>query len=120
MHGLVDRRPTVSPERLIAQLIPPPTFAEVSFATYRPDPEEPTQAAAVTACQEFCRPAVECRAGRRSCLANGRCCPVLPPGRRVRCGQDPPAGLGVLPVARRRAGGAGRPDYPKAFATFGS
>ena len=65
MHGLVDRHPTVLPQRLIAQLIPPPTFAEVSFATYRPDPAEPTQAAAVAACQEFCRQAVERRAGRR-------------------------------------------------------
>ena len=55
----------MSPERLIAQLIPPPMFAEVSFATYRPDPAEPTQAAAVLACQEFCRQAVERRAGRR-------------------------------------------------------
>src|ERR1700761_3501428 len=73
MHGghvehLVDRHPTVSPERLIAQLRPPPTFADVSFATYRPDPGEPTQAAAVLACQDFCRQAVERRAGRRKLL----------------------------------------------------
>jgi cell division protein ZapE len=61
----VDRHPTVLPQRLIAQLIPPPTFAEVSFATYRPDPAERTQAAAAAACQEFCRQAVERRAGRR-------------------------------------------------------
>ncbi len=73
MHGsssqpvshLVDRHPSVSPERLISQLRPPPTFAEVSFATYRPDPAEPTQAAAVVACEEFCRQAVERRAGRK-------------------------------------------------------
>ena len=51
MHGsndvghLVDRHPTVTPERLIAQLIPPPTFADVSFDTYKPDPVEPSQAA---------------------------------------------------------------------------
>ncbi len=65
---LVDRHPTVSPERLIAQLRPPPTFADVSFATYQPDPAEPTQAAAVVACQDFCRQAVERRAGRRKLL----------------------------------------------------
>jgi cell division protein ZapE len=65
---LVDRHPTVSPERLIAQLRPPPTFADVSFATYRPDPVEPTQAAAVVACQDFCHQAVERRAGRRKLL----------------------------------------------------
>ncbi len=68
MQGLVDRHPSVSPERLIAQLIPPPTFAEVSFTSYRPDPAEPTQAAAVAACQEFCAQAVERRAGRRKLL----------------------------------------------------
>ena len=44
MHGssgvghLVDRHPSVTPERLIAQLIPPPTFSDVSFDTYKPDP----------------------------------------------------------------------------------
>src|SRR5246127_555934 len=73
MHGsassrvahLVDRHPTVSPERLIAQLRPPPTFADVSFATYHPDPGEPPQAAAVVACRDFCGQAVERRAGRR-------------------------------------------------------
>jgi len=44
MHGstsgrvahLVDRHPSVSPERPIAQLRPPPTFSDVSFATYSP------------------------------------------------------------------------------------
>jgi len=72
MHGpvgrLVDRNPSVCPQRLIAQLKPPPTFADVSFATYRPDPGEPTQAAAVEACLIFCRQAVERRGGRRTVL----------------------------------------------------
>jgi cell division protein ZapE len=62
---LVDRHPSVSPQRLIAQLTPPPTFAGVSFATYRPDPAEPSQAAAVPACTAFCREAVARRAGRK-------------------------------------------------------
>ncbi|MGV0698464.1 cell division protein ZapE [Mycolicibacter sinensis] len=65
---LVDRHPAVSPERLIAQLTPPPTFAEASFASYRPDPAEPTQAAAVAACSAFCTQALERRAGRRRLL----------------------------------------------------
>jgi cell division protein ZapE len=76
MHGpvagrvgrLVDRNPSVCPQRLIAQLKPPPTFADVSFATYRPDAGEPTQAAAVRACLNFCQQAVERRAGRRTLL----------------------------------------------------
>ena len=62
---LVDRHPTVSPERLVAQLIPPPTFTEVSFASYRPDPSEPTQAAAVGSCTHFCEQALIRRAGKK-------------------------------------------------------
>jgi len=62
---LVDRQPTVSPERLIAQLVPPPTFADVDFDSYRPDPAEPTQSAAVDFCRSFCDEAVRRRAGRR-------------------------------------------------------
>ena len=62
---LVDRHPSVTPERLIAQLIPPPTFADVSFDTYKPDPAEPSQAAAVQSCLQFCEQAVVRRAGKK-------------------------------------------------------
>jgi cell division protein ZapE len=62
---LVDRRPSVSPERLIAQLVPPPTFADVDFDSYRPDPAEPSQAAAVVSCRAFCEEALRRRAGRK-------------------------------------------------------
>jgi cell division protein ZapE len=68
MYGvacLVDRRPTVSPERLVSQLAPPPTFADASFASYHPDPAEPSQSAAVAACRRFCERAVERRSGRK-------------------------------------------------------
>ncbi|ULE32891.1 cell division protein ZapE [Mycobacterium sp. IDR2000157661] len=71
MHGsgavahLTDRHPNVTPERLIAQLVPPPTFAEVGFDTYIPDPDEPSQAGAVQACVRFCDQAVERRLGRK-------------------------------------------------------
>lgn len=63
--GLVDRRPSVTPERLVAQLVPPPTFADVSFDNYRPDPSEPSQAAAVGRCRQFCEQAAERRAGKK-------------------------------------------------------
>ena len=62
---LVDRHPSVTPERLIAQLIPPPTFSAVRFDTYRPDPAEPSQAAAVQSCLQFCEQAVARRAGKK-------------------------------------------------------
>jgi cell division protein ZapE len=50
---LVDRDPQVSPERLLTDLVPPPHFASVSFATYAPDPGQPSQAAAVAALEAF-------------------------------------------------------------------
>lgn len=62
---LTDRHPTVTPERLIAQLVPPSTFADVSFDSYRPDPSEPSQAAAVVAARDFCANAARARAGKK-------------------------------------------------------
>jgi cell division protein ZapE len=62
---LTDRRPSVTPERLVAGLIPPPTFASVDFDSYRPDPAEPSQAAAVQACLRFCDEATTRRAGKK-------------------------------------------------------
>jgi cell division protein ZapE len=50
---LVDRRPRVPVESLIAGLVPPPLFAGVSLASYRPDPAEPSQALARAAVAEF-------------------------------------------------------------------
>ena len=62
---LTDRHPKVTPERLVAGLVPPPTFADVSFETYRPDPAEPSQTAAVQSCRQFCEQAVQRRAGKK-------------------------------------------------------
>lgn len=53
MPRLVDRFPHVEADRLIAELVPPPRFARESFATYQPDPAQPTQAAAVAGLQAF-------------------------------------------------------------------
>ncbi|OBI88617.1 cell division protein ZapE [Mycobacterium asiaticum] len=115
---LVDRRPAVSPERLIAQLHPPPTFADVSFATYRPDPAEPSQAAAVASCQEFIRQAVTRRAGRKKMFGRRE---VLPG---VGLYLDGGFGVGkthLLASAYYQLPGAGPgvTENPKAFATFG-
>ncbi|MCV7196918.1 cell division protein ZapE [Mycobacterium angelicum] len=117
MHGvghLVDRHPSVSPERLIAQLRPPPTFAEVSFATYRPDPAEPTQAAAVDACQYFCRQAVERRAGRKKLFGKREALPGV--------GLYLDGGFGVGKTHLLASAYYQLPDvpeHPTAFATFG-
>jgi cell division protein ZapE len=62
---LVDRHPSVTPERLIGQLHPPPTFADVSFRSYQPDPAEASQAVAVRSCLQFCDDAIARRAGKK-------------------------------------------------------
>ena len=116
MHGvarLVDRQPTVSPERLIAQLTPPPTFADVSFASYHPDPAEPSQSVAVAACQRFCEQAVERRSGRKRLFGRRETLPGI--------GLYLDGGFGVgkthlLAAAHRQL--PADTLHPKAFATF--
>lgn len=114
---LVDRYPNVSPERLIAELKPPPTFTEARFSTYRPDPAEPSQAAAVQACQQFCRDALERRAGRRKLFGKR----AVVPG----TGLYLDGGFGVGKTHLLAAAYHELPDpatdndaHPKAFATF--
>jgi cell division protein ZapE len=46
---LSERTPVVSADRLLSECVPPPRFADVRFGTYRPDPDEPSQAEAVEA-----------------------------------------------------------------------
>jgi cell division protein ZapE len=53
MPRLVDRVPHVAADRLISELVPPPRFSAESFATYLPDPSQPTQAAAVAGLHAF-------------------------------------------------------------------
>ena len=50
---LSDRDPRVPEERLVGQLVPPPRFAEVSFDSYRPDPDQPSQTEAVGVLRRF-------------------------------------------------------------------
>jgi cell division protein ZapE len=50
---LADRDPRVDADRLVAELEPPPRFDEVRFGTYRPDPAEPSQAAALERLSTF-------------------------------------------------------------------
>jgi len=111
---LVDRHPTVSPQRLIAQLLPPPTFTDVSFDSYRPDPDEPTQAAAVASCLGFCDEAVRRRAGRRKLFGKRERLPGV--------GLYLDGGFGVGKTHLLASAYWRLPDSaenPKAFATFG-
>ncbi len=116
MHGssdvgsLVDRHPTVTPERLIAQLVPPPTFADVGFDTYKPDPAEPSQAAAVDACRLFCEQAVQRRAGKKKLFGKREVLPGV--------GVYLDGGFGVGKTHLLASSYYAVPG-PKAFATFG-
>jgi len=116
MHGssgvghLVDRHPSVTPERLIAQLIPPPTFSDVSFDTYKPDPAEPSQAAAVHSCRQFCEQAVARRAGKKKLFCRRETLPGV--------GIYLDGGFGVGKTHLLASSYFDLPE-PKAFATFG-
>lgn len=114
VDGLVDRHPKVTPEQLVARLVPPPTFADVSFDTYRPDPAEPSQAAAVEHCREFCAKALQRRAGKKKLFGKKE---VLPG---VGVYLDGGFGVGkthLLASAYYELSAAG--SAPTAFATFG-
>jgi cell division protein ZapE len=111
---LTDRHPKVTPERLVAGLVPPPTFADVSFDTYRPDPGEPSQSAAVQKCRDFCGQAAQRRAGKKKLFGKRE---VLPG---VGVYLDGGFGVGKTHLLAStyyalRASDAG----PAAFATFG-
>ncbi len=47
MIRLSERWPEVNSDRLLSECVPPPRFADVRFSTYRPDPDEPSQAEAL-------------------------------------------------------------------------
>lgn len=50
---LIDRDPHVPVDQVVAELVPPPHFAQASFDTYLPDPAQPTQTAARAALIAF-------------------------------------------------------------------
>ncbi|MDD2817192.1 MAG: cell division protein ZapE [Candidatus Nanopelagicales bacterium] len=52
-RALADRNPHVSVQQMVDELIPPPRFSEVSFSTYIPAPDQPSQVAAVSALEAF-------------------------------------------------------------------
>ncbi|MFC7218404.1 cell division protein ZapE [Streptomyces polyrhachis] len=48
-----ERRPQVPAERLVAEMVPPPRFDSVRFATYVPDASQPSQTEAVRVLSDF-------------------------------------------------------------------
>ncbi|MDQ0993660.1 cell division protein ZapE [Streptomyces sp. V3I7] len=51
--SLCEREPHVPADRLVAEMVPPPRFDSVRFATYIPDPNQPSQTEAVGVLQAF-------------------------------------------------------------------
>jgi cell division protein ZapE len=62
---LSDRTPQVAPEALVDEMVPPSMFDEVSFDSYIPDPDEPSQAEAVQAARSFVERAKKAKGGKR-------------------------------------------------------
>ena len=50
---LIDREPVVAPGTLVASLVPPPHFQAARFASYVPDPGQPSQQQAVELLESF-------------------------------------------------------------------
>ena len=53
IEHLTERSPRVSVDELLGGFYPSPRFGEVSFDTYRPDPQQPSQSAAVSKLRDF-------------------------------------------------------------------
>ncbi|NEA51337.1 cell division protein ZapE [Streptomyces sp. SID10815] len=51
--SLCAREPHVPADRLVAEMVPPPRFDAVRFATYLPDPNQPSQTEAVRVLEGF-------------------------------------------------------------------
>ncbi|MGW7408102.1 cell division protein ZapE [Streptomyces sp. NPDC054833] len=51
--SLCAREPHVPADRLVAEMVPPPRFDSVRFATYLPDPDQPSQTEAVQVLDGF-------------------------------------------------------------------
>jgi cell division protein ZapE len=62
--SLVGRTPAPRSERLLAEMVPLRHFARETFDTYRPDPDHPSQAAALTRVREVAAQVVDPPRGR--------------------------------------------------------
>ncbi len=73
---LCDRNPIVAPETLIAEMVPPSTFDEVSFDSYLPSPDQPSQKAALAAARDFAERARKVRGGPKRGLLRRKAGPA--------------------------------------------
>lgn len=80
--SLCAREPRVPPERLVAEMVPPPRFDSVRFGTYVPDPAQPSQTEAVSVLSAFAASLGEApeASGRRRWFARKPQAPAAPRG----------------------------------------
>ncbi|MFF2505704.1 cell division protein ZapE [Streptomyces sp. NPDC058067] len=81
--SLCAREPLVPADRLVAEMVPPPRFDSVRFATYIPDPKQPSQPEAVRVLSDFAAGlggAHASGAGRRRWFARKPAAPTGPRG----------------------------------------
>ncbi|MDT3396444.1 cell division protein ZapE [Streptomyces sp. B1866] len=127
---MTARTPHVPADRLVAGLVPPPRFADVSFGSYVPDPSQPSQAAAVRALDAFAaslgpgrrgsgadRGDREGRAGRRARWWPARSRPA-PPGEARGVYLDGGFGVGKTHLLASLWHAAPAEPARKAFCTF--
>jgi len=111
VERLSERNPVIAPDALIGEMVPPSMFDEVSFDSYIPDPNEPSQAAAVAAARDFVARAAKLRSGGRKGLFRKA---STPQG----IGLYLDGGFGVGKTHLLASIYHSMPE-PKAFATFG-
>ncbi|WP_459750850.1 cell division protein ZapE [Streptomyces sennicomposti] len=83
--SLCAREPHVPADRLVAEMVPPPRFDAVRFATYIPDPNQPSQTEAVRVLEGFAAglDGAPAGGGRRGLFGFGRSkAPKTPAGPR--------------------------------------
>lgn len=108
---LVDRSPVVPADQLIAGLVPPPLFTHERFDTFRPDPDEPTQARALAQLRNFATTIAAVPDARRGLLRRKPAAPSGPTGVYL------DGGFGVGKTHLLASLWHAAPE-PKAYATF--
>lgn len=73
IEHLTERAPKVSVDELLGGFYPSPRFGDVSFDSYRPDPQQPSQSAAVAKLREFAASVDESKpSGLRKLFGGGK------------------------------------------------
>lgn len=109
---LSDKNPVIEADALIGEMVPPSMFDHVSFDSYIPDPNEPSQAAAVASARGFVARAAAIRGGGKRGFFRKKAAPAQGIGLYL------DGGFGVGKTHLLASIYHSMPG-PKAFATFG-